>query len=145
MAFRKLNMTMAESAIVDFDDAIMVLGKNNNSASTDIGFLGKLVGNRYVGLVRDGETSTFILIDNYNFSSINDNTVDAENVLTKGQLAVDGLAVDTTFVLPKGPESARPQSPTEGQMWFNTETKQFEGFDGTGWIVLIPSTLGYVP
>jgi hypothetical protein len=145
MAFRKLNMTMAESAIVDFEDTIMVLGKNNSDVLADIGFLGRLAGNRYVGLVRDGETDTFILIDNYTLSSINANAVDADNVLTKGQLAVDGLTVDTTFVLPKGTASARPQSPTEGQMWFNTETKQFEGFDGTGWIVLIPSTLGYVP
>lgn len=145
MAFRKLNMTMAESAIVDFEDAIMVLGKNNNDASTDIGFLGKLTGSRYVGLVRDGATNSFVLIDNYTLSPANTNSVDVNNVLAKGSLEVGGLTVDTTLILPKGTTAQRPASPQEGQLWFNTETKQFEGFDGTDWIVLIPATLTYTP
>lgn len=145
MAFRKLNMTMAESAIVDFEDAIMVLGKNNNDASADIGFLGKLTGSRYVGLVRDGATNSFVLIDNYTLSPANTNSVDVNNVLAKGSLEVGGLTVDTTLILPKGTTAQRPASPQEGQLWFNTETKQFEGFDGTDWIVLIPATLTYTP
>lgn len=145
MAFRKLNMTMAESAIVDFEDAIMVLGKNNNDASTDIGFLGKLTGSRYVGLVRDGATNSFVLIDNYTLSPANTNSVDVNNVLAKGSLEVGGLTVDTTLILPKGTTAQRPANPQEGQLWFNTETKQFEGFDGTDWIVLIPATLTYTP
>jgi hypothetical protein len=144
MAFRKLNMTMAESAIVDFEDAIMVLGKNNNDAATDIGFLGRLTGNRYVGLVRDGQTNSFVLIDNFTLSPGNSNTVDVENVLSKGMLEVGGLQVDTTFVLPKGTPAQRPANPEPGQMWFNTVTAQFEGFDGTGWIVFVPATLSYV-
>lgn len=49
--------------------------------------------------------------------------------------------VDETFVLPKGTAAQRPASPVEGQMWFNTETKLFEGYDGTQWIQFIPSTV----
>lgn len=59
---------------------------------------------------------------------------------------VDGdVIVDETFVLPKGTTAQRPASPVEGQMWFNTTTKMFEGYDGTNWVQLIPSTYVETP
>ena len=59
---------------------------------------------------------------------------------------VDGdVYVDENFVLPKGASHQRPASPVEGQMWFNTTTKMFEGYDGTNWVQLIPSTYQLIP
>ena len=51
----------------------------------------------------------------------------------------------TTWVAPKGTEAQRPASPVEGQFYFNTDTKIFEGYDGTNWIQLVPSTLQIIP
>lgn len=155
MAFRRLNITMAESAVVDFDDSIIVLGKNNTDIQTDIGFLGKLTTNRYVGLVRDGDTSEFVLIDNYALNPSHTNDVDLSDVIAKGNLQVNNLSVDNalathtlsvgnTFVLPKGTAAQRPANPQEGQMWFNTETKMFEGWDGTAWQVFVPAQLNNI-
>ncbi len=55
------------------------------------------------------------------------------------------VEVTTTFVLPKGAAHQRPTSPVEGMMFFNTSTKMFEGYDGTNWIQLFPSTFIYTP
>jgi len=55
------------------------------------------------------------------------------------------IYVDENFVLPKGASHQRPASPVEGQMWFNTTTKMFEGYDGTNWVQLIPSTYQLIP
>jgi hypothetical protein len=146
---------MAESAVVDFDDSIMVLAKNNTDIQADIGFLGKLTTNRYVGLIRDGVTGEFVLIDNYALNPSHTNEVDLSNVIAKGNLQVNNLLVDNalaahtlsvgnTFVLPKGTAAQRPASPQEGQMWFNTETKMFEGWDGTAWQVFVPAQLNSI-
>jgi|TARA_R110002074_G_scaffold336462_1_gene506984 hypothetical protein len=48
-------------------------------------------------------------------------------------------------VLPKGTTAQRPASPVQGQMYFNTETVMFEGYNGTTWITIIPSTLQQTP
>ena len=49
------------------------------------------------------------------------------------------------FILPTGTTAQRPSSPVQGQMYFNTETVMFEGYDGTDWITIIPSTLEQSP
>lgn len=141
MAFRKLNLQMANSQVTDFDDSIVVLGKNNTTA-VDIGFLGKKSVNVYAGLVRDSETNSFVLVDNIVLanSQINDISVD-DNTLIKGTLDLASIRVDTSFTIPKGISSARPNNPQEGMIWFNTETKMFEGYNGTEWIVFVPATL----
>lgn len=59
--------------------------------------------------------------------------------------SIDELQVNDSFVLPKGTAAQRPSTPTEGMMWFNTTTKMFEGYDGTGWIQFIPTTYVVTP
>lgn len=59
-----------------------------------------------------------------------------------GTVTADTVEVSNGFVLPKG--TLHPANPVEGQMWFNTSTKKFEGFDGTGWIVFSPEDWGSI-
>lgn len=140
MAFRKVNIgTAVETTNTVLDDTLIILG--GTTYSGDIGFLGKRAASTYAGLVRDNTTGSFVLIDSYT-TTINNNDIDVENaLLQKGDLEVRGVTVETTFVLPKGTTAQRPATPEEGQMWFNTDTKMFEGYDGTSWQVLIPAQL----
>lgn len=64
-----------------------------------------------------------------------------------GQPVIDnsGALYPTAFQLPKGLAVNRPSPAAEGMMWFNTTTKMFEGYDGTNWIQLIPSTYQLIP
>lgn len=59
-----------------------------------------------------------------------------------GTVTADTVEVSNGFVLPKG--TSHPANPVEGQMWFNTSTKKFEGFDGTSWIVFSPEDWGSI-
>ena len=140
MAFRKINIDKAVNTTnTELDDTLIILG--GSTYSGDIGFLGKRAASTYAGLIRDNTTETFVLIDSYT-TTISGNDIDATNaLLQKGSLLVDSITAETSIVLPKGTTAQRPVAPEEGQMWFNTETKMFEGYDGTQWIVLIPSTL----
>lgn len=138
MAFRKIQTTNLASTETSFSDPVVVFGKDNTTA-TDIGFLGKLSANTFAGLIRDSATSEFLLIDSYTQVDTN-NEISAASA-TLANLAVDGISIDTTFVAPKGPAAERPLAPVEGQIWFNTETKMFEGYDGTDWMVFVPATL----
>lgn len=141
MAFRKLNLQMANSQITDFDDSVVILGRNN-TLEVDVGFLGKKTDNSYTGLVRDSETNAFILIEDISLSNAQVNNIDSGDItLTKAKLELHTIDIESSIVLPKGPGSSRPQTPVEGQMWFNTETKMFEGYDGTKWIVFVPAEL----
>lgn len=145
MAFRKFNIQMSKSEIIDFSDSLMVLGKENTS-STDIGFLGKIGVNVYTGLVRDSDDQKFYLIDSVSLSStyVDDvNPLDVSVGTIVANIETDSIIVSNTFVAPKGTTAQRPSSPVEGQMWFNTETKLFEGYDGTQWIQFIPSTVQF--
>jgi len=155
MAFRKFNIQVSKSEVIDFSDNLMVLGKENSSP-TDIGFLGKIGTNIYTGLVRDAETNEFLLLDQIQLASTTINDVNALDAsIVKGNITVGTLTADTlvtgnveatsTFMLPKGTAAQRPASPVEGMMWFNTTTKMFEGYDGTNWVQLIPSTFVETP
>lgn len=59
--------------------------------------------------------------------------------------SIDELQVNDSYILPKGTAAQRPASPVEGMMWFNTTTKMFEGYDGTAWVQLVPSTFQSTP
>jgi hypothetical protein len=43
---------------------------------------------------------------------------------------------DKTIGLPNGTTANRPSPATTGSIWFNTTTSQFEGFNGTSWVLL---------
>tara|TARA_R110002020_G_C16321697_1_gene774855 strand:- start:7 stop:438 length:432 start_codon:yes stop_codon:yes gene_type:complete len=43
---------------------------------------------------------------------------------------------DKTVSLPIGTTLSRPGAANEGEFWFNTTTKQFEGFNGTNWVII---------
>ena len=95
MAFRKLNLQMANSQVTDFDDSVIVLGKNN-SLEVDLGFLGRKSSNNYAGLVRDSDTDEFILIENITLSNSQTNDVSATDLsLVKGTLVVDTIKAST--------------------------------------------------
>ena len=147
MAFRKFNIQMSKSEIVDFNDSLMVLGKENTS-TTDIGFLGKIGSNVYTGLVRDSDDEKFYLIDSVSLASTYVDDVNPLNVSVGtivANIETDSITVSDTFVAPKGTTAQRPASPSEGQIWFNTETKLFEGYDGTQWVQFIPSQFQSTP
>ena len=249
MAFRKINLAVTTSEVVDFTDSLMVLGKGNTSP-TDIGFLGKTGPNTYTGLIRDSDEQKFYLIDSVTLTSATPNDVNPlqiqkadltvnrleatefvgditgnvtgnvagdldgyirdtnGNVLlnndhgnagfggnifssgassfsgsvnftgatisgfsgdtagthtgnvvgnvtgnvvgniegnilnSQGQAVIDnsGALYPTIFRLPKGIASERPSPASEGMMFFNTTTKMFEGYNGTDWVQLVPST-----
>ena len=231
MSFRTIQTSNQETSNISFTDSIIVLGKDN-VGNTDVGFLGKIGTDTYSGLIRDADTATFYIIDEYTQSE-NNNVINATDI-TKGNLTLATLTADTivsssiptllsqltndsgyitaageaqeltlsgstlsisngnsvsftayatttaamaldvtaktqaiassnsytdgqissatstlqtyartppTWVAPKGTEANRPASPVEGQFYFNTDTKIFEGYDGTSWIQLVPSTL----
>lgn len=160
MAFRKIQTTNLDSLETTFDDPIMVVNRNSGSYTTDIGWLGKTGASSYSGIVKDSDDGKFYVIDSVTLASQSVNDVNPLT-LTKGTLEayefVGNLTGDvtgnvtgdvtfqTTMVLPKGNTAARPNVPVEGQMWFNTDTKMFEGYDGTNWVQLVPSTFTSTP
>ena len=48
----------------------------------------------------------------------------------QGTVVIDD---DGVFKLAAGTTAQRPASPVTGMLFFNTETVQFEGYDGTQW------------
>jgi len=89
VGFRKLNITMTKSEIVDFSDNLLFLGKDS-AADKDVGFLGRTGATSYAGLVRDSATNEFLLINSITISNntVNDvNALDAS--LSKGTLVAD--------------------------------------------------------
>ena len=89
MGFRKLNITMTKSEIVDFSDNLLFLGKDS-AVDKDVGFLGRTGATSYAGLVRDSATNEFLLINSITISNntVNDvNALDAS--LSKGTLVAD--------------------------------------------------------
>lgn len=68
-----------------------------------------------------------------------------DSQLVVHEAIADEVSVTDAFTLPKGGAHQRPVNPVEGMMWFNTTTKMFEGYDGTNWIQLIPSTYQLIP
>jgi hypothetical protein len=103
-------------------------------SSTTATFTGGLMGNVYG--------------DIYNPTGANKiletGTGNSDSSLTVNQVNAN-VEVTTTFILPKGTTAQHPASPVEGQMWFNTTTKMFEGYNGTAWVQLIPSTYVETP
>ena len=145
MAFRGIQATNLISTETAFDDSLLVLNKSGTT-QVDVGFLGRIGASSYAGLIKDSESGKFILIDSITLSSQTINDVSAIDAsLVKGSLEVATITATavhptTTFVLPKGTAAQRPTNPVAAQMFFNTETNLFEGYDGTAWIQLIPAT-----
>jgi hypothetical protein len=95
MAFRGIQTTNIISTDVGFSDPLLILNKDGIQA-TDVGFLGKLGPTTYAGLVRDSETSNFLLLDSIELapSTINDvSALDAS--IVKGSITVGTLTADT--------------------------------------------------
>lgn len=141
MTFRRIQHPNLITTNTSFDDPVIVFGKSQTSVD-DIGFLAKKINNNYAGLIRDSDTNSWILIDNYTQVDLNSNDIDADdNSLVKGTLEVGGINIDTKFVVPVGTTEERPSLPTIGEIRFNTTTSVFEGYDGTQWVQFIPTTL----
>lgn len=68
-----------------------------------------------------------------------------DSQLVVHEAIADELTATDSFTLPKGTAAQRPTSPVEGMMFFNSTTKMFEGYDGTNWVQLIPSTYVETP
>tara|TARA_B100000809_G_C14975458_1_gene472521 strand:+ start:158 stop:610 length:453 start_codon:yes stop_codon:yes gene_type:complete len=150
MAFRGIQSTNIISTDVGLTDPLLILNKDGSTA-VDVGFLGKIGATSYAGLVKDSATDGFILVGSITLSPNTVNDISAleaslvEGDLTAGAITADAVTINTTFVAPKGTAAQRPASPVAGQMWFNTETSLFEGYDGSSWIQFIPSTYQYIP
>lgn len=99
MAFRKLDLQMTKSEVVDFSDAVMVLAKENTSSSIDIGIMGRIGANAYAGLVRDGETGKFFLIDNYALgTSVTTNAITEAGITAHATLELENLIAKSDVV-----------------------------------------------
>ena len=136
-----------ESTAVSFSDPIMVLNKAG-TANQDVGWLGKTGTSTYSGLVKDSGDGKFYLIDSVTLGGNTVNDVNPLNVATGtivANIETPSVTVTQNFVLPKGTQAQRPTSPESGQLYFNTETSMFEGYDGTSWVQLVPSTFQETP
>jgi hypothetical protein len=99
MAFRKLDLQMTKSEVVDFTDAVMVLAKENTSSTVDIGIMGRIGVNTYAGLVRDGETGKFFLIDNYALgSTVTSNAITEAGITAHATLELENLIAKSDVV-----------------------------------------------
>mgnify|MGYP000568714682 CR=1 FL=1 len=97
---RKLNLQMANSQVTDFDDSLIVVGRNNTT-DVDIGFLGRKPDNEYAGLVRDSDTANFILIETVVLENNQLNDVSAlDSTVVKATLQVGTLEADNLTVVP---------------------------------------------
>jgi len=97
MAFRKLNIQMTKSEVVDFSDNLLFLGKDSG-LDKDIGFLGRTGAASYSGLIRDSETDEFLLINSITLSS---NTVNDISALDSSMVLADikvGQITATEFI-----------------------------------------------
>jgi hypothetical protein len=149
MAFRGIQATNIISTTVGFTDPIIVTNKDGANP-TDVGFLGKIGPTQYSGLVRDAETSEFLLLDSISLTDKTVNDVNAlDGTIIKGNITVGTLTADTinvtVFQLPKGLTAARPSPATAGMMYFNEATNMFEGYNGTDWVQFVPSTFVQTP
>ena len=149
MAFRGIQTTNIISTDVGLTDPLLILNKDGSTA-TDVGFLGKIGATSYAGLVKDSATNEFLLLGAITLSPNTVNDVSALDAsIVKGDISVGTLTgdveVSSTFVLPKGTTAQHPASPVEGQLWFNTTTKMFEGYNGTVWVQLVPSEFEFTP
>jgi hypothetical protein len=99
MAFRKLDLQMTKSEVVNFSDAVMVLAKDNTSPNVDIGIMGRIGPNTYAGLVRDGTTGKFFLIDNYALgATITSDSITEANINAHATLELDNLIAKSDVV-----------------------------------------------
>lgn len=147
MAFRQIQTTNLTSTTVSFTDPLVLLNKLGTT-NQDIGWLGKTGADTYSGLVKDSGDGKFYVIDSITLSSDTVNDVTPSDVTVGtivSNLETPSVTVTDTFILPKGTAAQRPSSPVEGQMWFNTESKMFEGYDGTEWVQLVPSDFQVTP
>lgn len=142
MAFRKIQTPNLISTETSFDDAVVVINKNNTQ-NTDVGILARRGTDNYSGFVRDSGDGKFYVIEQVQLNDYTLNDVNPLNI-TVGKLVAD-VEVSQNIVLPKGTTVQRPSSPVEGQMWFNTETKMFEGYNGSSWVQLVPSSFVETP
>ena len=91
MTFRKIQTTNLVSTDTAFADPLLVLNKDG-TVTTDVGFLGRTGADTYTGLVRDSDTSKYILIDSIDFSNQSANDIDAADAtLTKATLEIGTL------------------------------------------------------
>lgn len=61
-------------------------------------------------------------------------TQDADNVaITGGSIAADDLSATTKFNVPIVTTLTRPSPAVNGMLVFNTDTDEFEGYNGTAW------------
>jgi hypothetical protein len=148
VAFRKIQTPNLISDEASFDDPLIIFNKSNKY-QTDVGWLAKRLPNTYSGLVRDSETNKFYLIDSvvlnsHTLNDINPLVVEPGTLVVKN-IEATKVEAQTTFVVPTGDTSERNAQAVQGEIRFNTDTNLFEGFDGTSWIQMIPSTHQEIP
>lgn len=128
MTFRKIQTTNLVSNETSFTDPILILNKDG-TITTDVGFLGKTGTNTYTGLVRDSDTSKYILIDSINMSDQTANDISAVDAsLSKATLEVDTLDADTITVnnltgyVKYYEQASAPTGIPSGTLWKDTDT-----------------------
>ena len=78
MTFRRIQHPNLVTTNTSFDDPVIVFGKTQTSIG-DLGFLAKRLITIMLGLIRDSDTNSWILIDNYTQVDLNSNDIDADS------------------------------------------------------------------
>lgn len=103
---------------------------NANSSIFDTGHFKVLNGsNTHI-------TSANVTINYTNNAFFTLSGVEKMSLDNAGNLKINGDTVinqDKVFKVGSGNTAARPGSPTAGQFWFNSETVEFEGYNGSDW------------
>lgn len=91
MSFRKLNIQMTKSEVVDFSDNLLFIGKDSG-LDKDVGFLGRTGATKYSGVIRDSDTREFLIIDEITLTNNTVNDVSALDAsLVLGDIRADQI------------------------------------------------------
>lgn len=133
-------LTVDTATATTLNAGITNISGNTVFTGSSVDFTGTNTIGNWNGAVYDRTGSTLIIEDNATPGPIVH--ADLEGDVT-GDVTGNLTATDS-LTLPTGTVAQRPSTPAEGMMWFNTTTKKFEGYDGTGWIVFSPEDLGSI-
>lgn len=80
---------------------------------------------------------TLLEVDNFRFDGSTMSTTDAigNMVIQPANHGTIQFNTESALIMPQGPQSARPATPTTGMTRYNYDTNQIEFYNGTEWVI----------